>query len=209
MKGRRFYRELVFRCNNVRAAILQRVASASVTVDKQLVTSIGKGVLVFAAVGPDDTRKDAESLASKVLKLKLWPDESGNGVSIRWDCKDHSLILFQWKNSVQDIGGEVLCGVYLAETATPGQLTWDSIAIHLVRVNEKGKQARLSRCSKGRPSSRTVRVLFRAGPGSLQRTESKKWCLPSHDGSWSCKRWTCQFMLDSSCEAHATFSTSC
>lgn len=74
-------------------AILQRVLSASITVDKQIVSSIGKGVLVLAAVGPNDTRKDAESLAAKVLKLKLWADDAGIG----------------WKRSVQEIDGEVLC----------------------------------------------------------------------------------------------------
>ena len=61
-------------------AILQRVASASVTVDKQLVSSIGRGVLVFAAVAPDDTPKEVESMAAKVLKLKMWPDEAGGTV---------------------------------------------------------------------------------------------------------------------------------
>ena len=64
-------------------AILQRVASASVTVDKQLVSSIGRGVLVFAAVAPDDTRKEVESMAAKVLKLKMWPDEAGGTVNTK------------------------------------------------------------------------------------------------------------------------------
>lgn len=59
------------------SAILQRVLSASVTVDKQLVSSIGKGILVLAAVAPNDTEKDVETLANKVLKLKLWDDETG------------------------------------------------------------------------------------------------------------------------------------
>lgn len=62
------------------AAILQRVLSASVTVEKELVSSIGKGVLVFAAMAPGDTEKDAESLANKVLKLRLWDDENGGRV---------------------------------------------------------------------------------------------------------------------------------
>ncbi|KAG4440512.1 hypothetical protein IFR05_003982 [Cadophora sp. M221] len=74
-------------------AILQRVLSASVTVDKQLVSSIGKGILVFAAVAPGDTEKDAENLASKILKMRLWDDEAGG----------------RWKHNVQDINGEVLC----------------------------------------------------------------------------------------------------
>ncbi|KAI2627438.1 D-Tyr tRNAtyr deacylase-like domain-containing protein [Hypomontagnella submonticulosa] len=74
-------------------AILQRVLSASVTVEKEVVSSIGKGVLVFAAVAPGDTEKEADSLAQKVLKLKLWDDDAGG----------------RWKKSVMDIGGEVLC----------------------------------------------------------------------------------------------------
>lgn len=65
------------------AAVLQRVASASVTVDTHLVSSIGKGVLVFAAVAAEDTRKEVESMAAKVLKMKLWPDESGAAVRLR------------------------------------------------------------------------------------------------------------------------------
>ncbi|KAK0707592.1 D-tyrosyl-tRNA deacylase [Lasiosphaeris hirsuta] len=75
------------------AAILQRVLSASVIVDREVVSSIGKGIVVFAAMAPGDTEKEADSLAAKVLKLKLWDDESGG----------------RWKKSVKDIDGEVLC----------------------------------------------------------------------------------------------------
>jgi D-tyrosyl-tRNA(Tyr) deacylase len=49
-------------------------------VDQEIVSRIGQGVLVFAAVAPGDTEKEAESLAAKVLKLKLWDDESGGRV---------------------------------------------------------------------------------------------------------------------------------
>ena len=68
--------------------------SASVTVDGQLISTIGKGILVFAAVGKDDTQKEAEAMAGKILKVKLWEDDQG----------------VKWKRSVQDIEGEVLCG---------------------------------------------------------------------------------------------------
>ncbi|KAJ9611736.1 D-tyrosyl-tRNA(Tyr) deacylase [Cladophialophora chaetospira] len=74
-------------------AVLQRVASSSVTVNDQLVSSIGRGILVLAAVGPNDTRKDADSMASKVVKMKLWPDENGS----------------HWKRNVKDVDGEILC----------------------------------------------------------------------------------------------------
>jgi D-aminoacyl-tRNA deacylase len=74
-------------------AILQRVLSSSVTVNDQLVSSIGKGILVLAAIGPNDTRKDADSMASKIVKMRLWPD----------DNESH------WKKSVKDVEGEILC----------------------------------------------------------------------------------------------------
>ena len=48
--------------------------------DKQLVSSIGKGVLVFAAVAPNDTEKEVEAMANKVLRMKLWPDVNGANV---------------------------------------------------------------------------------------------------------------------------------
>ena len=63
-------------------AILQRVLSASVTVDKQLISSIEKGILVFAAVAPGDTEKDASDLAAKVVKMRLWDDDDG-GARVR------------------------------------------------------------------------------------------------------------------------------
>jgi D-tyrosyl-tRNA(Tyr) deacylase len=47
-----------------------------VTVDGQLISSIGKGILVLAAISKDDTEKDVDSMASKILKAKLWDDES-------------------------------------------------------------------------------------------------------------------------------------
>ncbi|CAH0058806.1 unnamed protein product [Clonostachys solani] len=74
-------------------AIIQRVLSASVTVDQEVISSIGKGVLVFAAVAPGDTEKEITTIANKVLKMKLWDDEAGG----------------KWKKNVMDIEGEVLC----------------------------------------------------------------------------------------------------
>ncbi|KAK5120656.1 hypothetical protein LTR85_006014 [Meristemomyces frigidus] len=73
--------------------VIQRVKSASVTVDGQLISQIAKGLLVFAAVDKNDTHKEAESMAAKILKVKLWEDEQG----------------VKWKKNVQDIDGEVLC----------------------------------------------------------------------------------------------------
>ena len=60
--------------------MLQRVKSASVKVDGNLVASIGKGVLAFAAIGKDDTLAESTKSASRLLKMKLWDDDEGGRV---------------------------------------------------------------------------------------------------------------------------------
>ena len=37
---------------------------------------------MLAGVGKDDTEKDVDSLAAKILKAKLWPDEQNPGASV-------------------------------------------------------------------------------------------------------------------------------
>jgi D-tyrosyl-tRNA(Tyr) deacylase len=58
-------------------ALLQRVRSASVTVDGNVVGRIGRGLLVFAAVRPDDTARDALRLAERILGYRVFPDADG------------------------------------------------------------------------------------------------------------------------------------
>lgn len=48
-----------------------------------MISSIGKGVLAFAAVAPGDTEKEADLMASKVLRMKLWDDEEGGKVRMK------------------------------------------------------------------------------------------------------------------------------
>jgi D-Tyr-tRNAtyr deacylase len=57
--------------------VAQRVKSASVSVDGELIASIGKGILALAAVSKDDTSKDPERAATKLLNMRLWDDENG------------------------------------------------------------------------------------------------------------------------------------
>ena len=58
-------------------AILTRVNSASVTIDGELVGSIGKGFLILLGVGPEDTEKECRFLAEKALGLRVFEDENG------------------------------------------------------------------------------------------------------------------------------------
>ncbi|MBV8072219.1 MAG: D-tyrosyl-tRNA(Tyr) deacylase [Acidobacteriaceae bacterium] len=58
-------------------ALVQRVKSASVTVDGNITGEIGRGLLVFLGVRRDDTSEHAQRLAGKVIRLRIFPDEAG------------------------------------------------------------------------------------------------------------------------------------
>ena len=58
-------------------AVLTRVKSASVSIDGQVVGSIGKGFLILLGVGPNDTEKECRYLAEKALGLRVFEDENG------------------------------------------------------------------------------------------------------------------------------------
>jgi D-aminoacyl-tRNA deacylase len=58
-------------------AVVQRVAEASVRVASETVGSIGPGLVVLLGVAVNDTEADADSLADKVLNLRVFPDEAG------------------------------------------------------------------------------------------------------------------------------------
>ncbi|MBL4822435.1 MAG: D-tyrosyl-tRNA(Tyr) deacylase [Colwellia sp.] len=58
-------------------ALLQRVSSASVTVNNQLIGEIAQGLLVFLAVQPEDTKAKAKRLAERVARYRLFNDDNG------------------------------------------------------------------------------------------------------------------------------------
>lgn len=58
-------------------AVVQRVASASVVVDGEVVGQIERGLLVLLGVGTDDTDVDAVALAEKITGLRVFEDEAG------------------------------------------------------------------------------------------------------------------------------------
>lgn len=56
-------------------ALIQRVKRASVTIDGELYSSIGAGLLVFVGVEKTDEKENAEKLAQKILNLRIFEDE--------------------------------------------------------------------------------------------------------------------------------------
>ena len=73
-------------------AVITRVLNASVTVDGEVVGKIGHGLLALIGLSPEDTDADLQYVSDKLLRLKLFEAEGA-----------------QWKRSVTEIDGEVLC----------------------------------------------------------------------------------------------------
>jgi D-tyrosyl-tRNA(Tyr) deacylase len=57
--------------------VLQRVTRAHVEVAGETVGSIGAGLVILLGVTHQDTREDADYLASKVIQLRVFPDDAG------------------------------------------------------------------------------------------------------------------------------------
>jgi len=72
-------------------AVIQRVKSSSVTVDKKQISKIGPGLLVLLGVTHTDEPSDAEYLADKMANLRIFEDQNG-----------------KMNRSLKDIGGKIL-----------------------------------------------------------------------------------------------------
>lgn len=58
-------------------ALLTRVTSASVTIDGEVYSSIGKGFLILLGVHQEDTEAQAKKIADKICGLRIFEDENG------------------------------------------------------------------------------------------------------------------------------------
>jgi D-tyrosyl-tRNA(Tyr) deacylase len=56
-------------------AVIQRVTRGSVTIEGQVVASIGQGYIILLGVQMDDDRTKADSLAKKIANLRIFSDE--------------------------------------------------------------------------------------------------------------------------------------
>ena len=71
--------------------VIQRVKSAEVRVDGNLISSIGKGLLILVGISKNDTEKEVKEIAKKVPFLRIFEDEKG-----------------KMNLSIKDVGGEIL-----------------------------------------------------------------------------------------------------
>ena len=57
-------------------AVIQRVSSASVTVEGELISSISKGLLILLGIEDSDTSEDIEWLSRKIVNLRIFNDDN-------------------------------------------------------------------------------------------------------------------------------------
>ena len=72
-------------------AVVQRVSESSVTIGREVTGKIGSGLTVLLGVAVEDTEKEADYLAEKIVNLRIFSDENG-----------------KMNLSLRDIGGEML-----------------------------------------------------------------------------------------------------
>ena len=77
-------------------AVIQRVTKASVTVDSEVTGEIGPGFLVLLGVADGDTKAEAELLAAKVAKLRVFRDEAGKMNLSLLDTGGAALVISQF-----------------------------------------------------------------------------------------------------------------
>ncbi|NPA30228.1 MAG: D-tyrosyl-tRNA(Tyr) deacylase [Epsilonproteobacteria bacterium] len=77
-------------------ALLQRVSRSAVRIDGQLVAEIGRGVNVLLGVLKGDEEKDALKLVEKIVKLRIFADETGRMNLSLTDIGGSALVVSQF-----------------------------------------------------------------------------------------------------------------
>ncbi len=71
--------------------VIQRVKRAQVSIEQDLYSSIGSGLLLLVGVGPDDSHEDVDYAVRKILNMRIFSDQEG-----------------KMNVSIKDIEGEIL-----------------------------------------------------------------------------------------------------
>ena len=77
-------------------ALIQRVTQASVSINNSTISEIKQGLLILICAMNDDNEEDAEKMASKISKIRIFNDEAGKLNKSIIDINGEALVVSQF-----------------------------------------------------------------------------------------------------------------
>ena len=145
-------------------AVIQRVSRAKVVVGGEVTGEIGRGLLVFLAVGREDRQADADYLSDKTVGLRVFEDDDGKMNRAVSDSGGGVLVVSQFT-----LYGDVRAGKRpsFAAAAPPPQAR-ELYQYFVARIRDAGL-----RCETGRFQERMEVELVNDGPVTLLLDSAK------------------------------------
>lgn len=113
-------------------AVVQRVRQASVTVGEERISAIGHGLMVLLGVEVGDTEKDAQYMADKIRKLRIFEDEQGKMNLALADVGGEALVVSQF-TLLGDARGQNRPGFTQAEEPVRANTLYELCCDHLAQ----------------------------------------------------------------------------
>ncbi len=120
-------------------ALIQRVTQASVEVEGEKVSEIGRGILAFIAIQQGDSEERGKRLLKRMLNYRIFPDEQGKmNLSLR-DVQGEILLVSQFTLAADTKNGN---RPSFSTTATPevSKQLFDQLVVHAREEYSKVQQ---------------------------------------------------------------------
>lgn len=111
-------------------ALIQRVSEASVTVDGEVLGEIDEGLLILICAMQGDTEAQADKLAAKIAKLRIFKDDEGRMNRSLRDIEGRALVVSQFTLAADTSRGN-RPGFSTAASPEDGNRLYEYFAAHL------------------------------------------------------------------------------
>ena len=120
-------------------ALIQRVTQANVKIDGKTISEISQGLLIFVCAMVDDNEIDAEQMASKISKIRIFNDDNGKMNKSILDIEGEALVVSQFTLAADTSRGN-RPGFSYAAHPEKGEKLYNFFANKLQEMNIKAKK---------------------------------------------------------------------